>query len=178
MLGMFVQDFETVYEYVSNTVKDKCAIEHAYNVAMLQMASRYSCVALLHDVVEDGYATIDELRKSLNLDDEQVAALDAITRRQGERYFDYIKRCKQNEMAKTIKLADLQDNINRCLKDLPNRYSLIGRYAKAYGILIRGGKCSIKLKNLQTEITGWIPMEICGACSGIPRKTQKNLAKH
>lgn len=87
-------------------------------------------------MVEDGYATFEELQQRFDLDAEQMAALDAITRRQGEKYFDYIERVKQNEMAKTVKLADLQDNINRCAKDLPNRWGLIRRYAKAYGILI------------------------------------------
>jgi (p)ppGpp synthase/HD superfamily hydrolase len=93
-------------------------------------------VALLHDIVEDGYATFGELQERFNLDNEQMATLDAITRREGEKYFDYIARCKQNEMAKTVKLADLQHNITRCANDLQNRWGLIRRYAKAYGILI------------------------------------------
>lgn len=98
--------------------------------------NRCRCVAYLHDIVEDGYASFEELQQRFDLDNEQMAALDAITRRQGERYFDYIQRAKQNEMAKTVKLADLQDNIRRCAEDLPNRWGLLRRYAKAYGILI------------------------------------------
>jgi (p)ppGpp synthase/HD superfamily hydrolase len=110
---------------------------HACNVAGKLKDDQKTCiVALLHDMVEDGYATFEELQQRFVLNDEQMAALDAITRRHGEKYFDYIQRVKQNEMAKTVKLADLQDNINRCAKDLPNRWGLIRRYAKAYGILI------------------------------------------
>lgn len=115
--------------------------DHARNVAIGTSSvnggnNSFLYVAYLHDVVEDGYATFEELRERFDLDNEQMAALDAITRRQGEKYFDYIQRVKQNEMAKIVKLADLQDNINRCSKDLPNRLGLIRRYAKAYGMLI------------------------------------------
>lgn len=111
--------------------------EHACTVAGKCKDNERTCmVALLHDIVEDGYASFEELQQRFDLDNEQMAALDAITRQQGERYFDYIERVKQNEMAKTVKLADLQHNINRCADDLPNRWGLIRRYAKAYGILI------------------------------------------
>lgn len=129
-----------VYAYVCKIVKKPCEATHSYNVAMNTVAikreDKYFCVAILHDMIEDGYASFEELQQRFNLDDDQMAALDAITRRQGERYFDYIDRVKQNEMAKTVKLADLKDNIRRCAEDLPNRWGLIRRYAKAYGILI------------------------------------------
>ncbi len=99
--------------------------------------SRNRCypVALLHDVVEDNYDTMENVVKDFWLDDEQSAALDAITRREGERYFDYIERVKRNDMAKAIKLVDLQENIKRSANDLPNRWGLLRRYAKAYAIL-------------------------------------------
>ena len=130
----------SILNYISSKVADKEEVTHAWRVA--ENTTEYSyddciyTVALLHDVVEDGYSSFEQLRKLYDLDAEQMAALDAITRRQGEQYFDYIRRVKQNDMAKTVKLADLQDNINRCAKDLPNRWGLIRRYAKAYGILI------------------------------------------
>ena len=92
-------------------------------------------VALFHDLVEDKYISMDELAQQAHLTEEQIAALDAITRRPGERYFDYIARLKTNEIARKVKLADLSDNMKRCVFDLPNRWGLIRRYAKAYGIL-------------------------------------------
>jgi (p)ppGpp synthase/HD superfamily hydrolase len=111
--------------------------DHACTVAGMCKDDERTCmVALFHDVVEDGYATFEELQNRFHLDPEQMAALDAITRRDGERYFDYINRVKQNKMAKAVKLADLQHNITRCAYDLPNRWGLIRRYAKAYGMLI------------------------------------------
>ena len=111
--------------------------EHSCTVAGICNDDERACmVALLHDVVEGGYTTFEELQQRFSLDDEQMKALDALTRRQGERYFDYISRVKKNEMSRIIKLADLQVNIRRCAEDLPNRWRLLQRYAKAYGILI------------------------------------------
>lgn len=97
---------------------------------------RICLVALLHDVVEDKYATFEELKERFNLDKEQMQALEAITRRDGEKYFDYIARVQLNDMATKIKLVDLQLNIIRCAESLPNRWSLFERYYKAYKILI------------------------------------------
>lgn len=131
---------KSVRIYVRRLFEEPDEYDHAYNVALntykLEGDVRHISVAFLHDVVEDGYATFEELRQRFDLDDEQMAALDAITRRQGEKYFDYIYRVKQNDMARIVKLADLQHNITRCANDLPNRWGLLRRYAKAYGILI------------------------------------------
>ena len=133
------RQFIDILNYIDSTVSGG-ERDHARNVALNVEGkwrdNRCRCVAYLHDMVEDDYASFEELQQRFNLDDEQMAALDAITRRQGERYFDYIDRCKQNEMAKTVKLADLQDNIRRCAEDLPNRCGLLRRYAKAFGRLI------------------------------------------
>lgn len=130
----------SILNYISSFSKNKDEVTHAWNVAEqasdLSYDERIYIVGLLHDVVEDGFATFEELQKRFNLDDEQMTALDAITRRKSEQYFNYIQRVKQNRMAKIVKLADLQHNINRCADDLPNRWGLLRRYAKAYGILI------------------------------------------
>jgi (p)ppGpp synthase/HD superfamily hydrolase len=130
----------SILDYIRSKVVHHEEVIHARIVAELTKEfsadDRIYTIALLHDVVEDGYASFEKLQKWFNLDAEQMSALDAITRRQGERYFDYIERCKQNEMAKTVKLADLQHNISRCANDLPNRWGLLRRYAKAYGMLI------------------------------------------
>lgn len=41
-----------------------------------------------------------------------LAALDALTRRKGEPYRDYIERVAGNEDARVVKLADLDDNLD------------------------------------------------------------------
>lgn len=113
------------------------AVMHACSVAgKFDEDDRICLVALLHDVVEDKYATFEELKERFNLDKEQMQALDAITRREGEKYFDYIARVQKNDMATKIKLVDLQLNILRCAESLPDRWSLFKRYYKAYEILL------------------------------------------
>lgn len=92
-------------------------------------------VALLHDVVEDGYGTIEEIAKRFKLKKRQIHALNAITRGLAEPYFHYIARVKANEIATKVKLADLEENMKRCVNDIPNRWGLLRRYAKAYAIL-------------------------------------------
>lgn len=111
-------------------------IMHACYVAgKFKEDDKICIVALLHDIVEDRYATFDELKTRFNLDEEQMQALNAITRRENEYYFEYICRVRRNSMATKIKLADLQINIQRCAENLPERWGLFDRYYKAYKIL-------------------------------------------
>lgn len=61
-------------------------------------------------------------------------AVDALTRRTGETYSEYILRVKKNPTAVTVKLADLAHNLDesRC-GGLPD--SLRARYEKAVRVL-------------------------------------------
>ena len=68
-------------------------------------------VAVLHDVVEDTSITLDRLRE-LGFDARVVAAIDALTRRQGEAYDDFINRVAADPLATRIKIRDLQDNLD------------------------------------------------------------------
>src|SRR4051812_10261003 len=62
--------------------------------------------AILHDVVEDSSVTILGLRKKFGR--EIAEAVDALTRRQGETYNDYITRLSKNPIAVKVKKADLR----------------------------------------------------------------------
>ena len=92
-------------------------------------------VAMLHDVVEDGYMTFQQLEEAFDLTQEQLKAIQALTRKRGEKYFDYIYRVRQNGLATVVKLSDLKHNISRCAQDVEHRWGLLRRYAKAYAIL-------------------------------------------
>jgi (p)ppGpp synthase/HD superfamily hydrolase len=85
--------------------------------------------AVLHDVVEDCGVTVEEIRVKFGAD--VAMALDALSRRQGETYFDYIRRCAQNEIAAVVKVADIRDNSDPRRGD----YSWPGRHEKALAIL-------------------------------------------
>ena len=114
---------------------------HAYEVAHELRDDWDVCVvAALHDVVEDGYMSLSELRDKFQLSPAQVKAIDALTRRSDEPYFSYINRCKRNKIAHKVKLEDLRHNIRRCSRDLDNYCGLLVRYAKAYDKLRNPGK--------------------------------------
>src|SRR5712692_4891534 len=66
-------------------------------------------VAVLHDVIEDTSVTADDLRQA-GFSEKVVAAVLCVTHRKEEPYADYVVRCKGNDVARRVKLADLEDN--------------------------------------------------------------------
>lgn len=98
------------------------------------LACRYDALiaAVLHDVVEDCNVLLAQIRCDYG---EGVAELiDALTRREGEGYSNYIRRVKLNPIATLIKMADLQENM-RPDRWRPELDGLIPRYESAMKIL-------------------------------------------
>jgi (p)ppGpp synthase/HD superfamily hydrolase len=69
-------------------------------------------VAVLHDVVEDCGVTLETLRRK-GLPEEEVVAVEALTKVEGEDYDAFIERAGENALAWKVKLADLADNSDR-----------------------------------------------------------------
>ena len=67
--------------------------------------------AVLHDVVEDSEWTLDDLR-ARGFSDEVVEAVDALSRREGESYEDFVERAARHPVARRVKIADLEDNMD------------------------------------------------------------------
>lgn len=87
-------------------------------------------VALLHDVVEDTPITLDDLRDK-GYSDEIVVAIDALTRRTDETYSAYIERLSNNKLARRVKIADLQHNLDPERTKMLDNISLQNRYQNA-----------------------------------------------
>lgn len=68
-------------------------------------------VSVLHDVVEDGNVTLDELRQ-LGLCEHVIHAIDCLSKRSGEAYEDFIARIRPDELARKVKIEDIRDNLN------------------------------------------------------------------
>lgn len=70
-------------------------------------------VAVLHDVVEDhgDVWPVERLRQS-GFPQPILDALDCVTKREGESYEQFIERSASNPVARSVKLADLQDNMD------------------------------------------------------------------
>lgn len=90
-------------------------------------------VAVLHDIVEDTSVTLKDLTTN-GLDKVIIEAIDCLTRRKGETYMTYIDRAKKNELAKAVKLADLEENMDLARIKHPTEqdYSRLKRYEKSY----------------------------------------------
>jgi predicted metal-dependent HD superfamily phosphohydrolase len=122
-------------------------IDEAINIAaraddlahLVRVASRFEggstvgLAAWLHDSIEDGYATEDELRE-LHFPERVIENVLIVSRRDGEQYFDYIDRVRNsgNVEAMAIKIADLRVNLARAKVD---RFSLVSRYQKALRLM-------------------------------------------
>jgi len=87
--------------------------------------------AMLHDVVEDTPWTIEDLRKE-GFGEDILAAVDLLTRREGQVYLDYVRGAKINPIARAVKLADLAHHLHRA-ESLSESHK--ERYIKAKEIL-------------------------------------------
>lgn len=84
-------------------------ILHPLRVMAAVDADEARIVAVLHDVIEDTSVTADDLRRE-GFGEAVLEALDCLTHRKGEPYAEYVIRCKGHEVARQVKLADLEDN--------------------------------------------------------------------
>lgn len=87
-------------------------------------------VAVLHDVVEDGKATLQEVRDRFG--STVAAAVDSLSRRSGESYKDFIRRAAKNPIAKDVKIADIEHNMDDVPDDETMKKKAEGLRTKRY----------------------------------------------
>lgn len=83
-------------------------IFHPMHLAEQMTTEAETCIALLHDVVEDTEVTLEDLAE--DFPQQVIEALKLLTRADGTDYFDYIRKIRYNPLAKAVKLADLAHN--------------------------------------------------------------------
>jgi len=93
-------------------------ILHPLRVMEQMRSDDEKIVAVLHDVVEDSAWTLSALQNA-GFPSHIVSALDALTKRDGENYQDFIERVNCSSLAKAVKMADLRDNMNIARLPLP-----------------------------------------------------------
>jgi (p)ppGpp synthase/HD superfamily hydrolase len=86
-------------------------ILHPLRVMMRLDTDAERMAAILHDVVEDTPYTLERLR-ALGYPEEVLGALDCLTKREGETYEAFIERVRPHPLARRVKLADLEDNMD------------------------------------------------------------------
>lgn len=97
-------------------------------------------LGFLHDVLEDTTEpekyNIQIFREKYGIPETLLKSLELITRKKDskETYFDYIRKVKMDELAKAVKLNDIEDHLTYGNEYIPE--SLIERYKKAKDILL------------------------------------------
>lgn len=84
-------------------------ILHPMKVASMQKKEECIITALLHDVVEDSSYTIDDLRMH-GFSEEILEAVRLLTHDEDIPYVYYILAIKDNDIARSVKIADLLHN--------------------------------------------------------------------
>lgn len=91
-------------------------ILHPLRLLLRQSTEGARMVAVLHDVIEDSPATGAAVTaadlQAMGFTSDVVGAIEALTRREEESYEDFIERVARNPLARQVKIADLEDNMN------------------------------------------------------------------
>ena len=98
------------------TENDEPYILHPLRVMLGLHDEDERIVAVLHDVVEKTGWTLDNLRRE-GFSEQIIAAVDAVTRRHNEDYFDFVQRTRENDLGRRVKIMDLKDNIAKVRND-------------------------------------------------------------
>jgi (p)ppGpp synthase/HD superfamily hydrolase len=121
-------------------VKDKAGapyVLHPLRLMMKMNTEAEMIAAVLHDVVEDSDWTIERLR-SEGFPEEVLEAVDSLTRRSDESYEEFVIRAGRNPIARRVKLADLEDNMNMLrMRSIPEKdVERLKRYHTAWHVLM------------------------------------------
>jgi (p)ppGpp synthase/HD superfamily hydrolase len=109
-------------------------INHPVRVAARLETKAEKITALLHDVVEDCGVTLDQLTARFGA--EVADAVDALSRRSDETYWESIERVvRAGGLARSVKLADLADNMSDERQGFPGAASLMKRYKRTLTML-------------------------------------------
>lgn len=121
---------------VHQSQKDKSGapyILHPLRIMMRMSTTEAQIAAVLHDVVEDSPLddkwTIERLREA-GFSKSVLNAVDSLTERHGENYDDFVDRACADPIARQVKLADIEDNMNiQRLQELrPKDFERLSRY--------------------------------------------------
>lgn len=114
-------------------------IEHPLRVMARVEGVPAKMAAVLHDVLEDTEVTAEQLL-ALGCPAEVVAAVEALSKREGESYEAFVTRAAKDPIARAVKRADLLDNSDESrLAQLPPEQAarLREKYRRGLAVLDR-----------------------------------------
>ena len=90
-------------------------------------------VGVLHDVVEDCEGWSFDRLKSEGFSSTVLDALDSVTKRTGEDYMAFVQRAGANPIGRSVKMADLQNNmdLSRIAEPSERDHTRIAQYRDA-----------------------------------------------
>ena len=86
-------------------------ILHPLRVMLRFESETEMIVAILHDVIEKTEWTLKKLREQ-GFNDTVLKAVNLLTRQDEQPYMEYIEKLKGNRIARRVKIADIEDNMN------------------------------------------------------------------
>ncbi len=91
---------------------------------------------VLHDVVEDCGRSIDDLRAE-GFSEAVLRAVDAVTKRDGETYEEFVMRAAADPIGRRVKLADLEDNcdLSRIAHPTEKDLARVDKYRRAMAMI-------------------------------------------
>lgn len=109
---------------------------HPFHLAEQMEDEATTCVALLHDVVEDTDMTFEDLEKE-GFTAEIIEALKLLTHDDNVPYMDYVKALKDHPIASKVKRADLMHNSDLSRLDVVSDFALErqAKYKRALELL-------------------------------------------
>ena len=114
-------------------------VYHPFHLAEQMNDENSTCVALLHDVVEDTDISLDDLASD-GFPAEVIEALTLMTHNDNVPYMDYVRKIKTNPIATKVKQADLEHNSDLTRLDNVDDAALErkNKYRQALFILLSG----------------------------------------
>lgn len=111
-------------------------ILHCLRVMLKGKAKNEQIVGVLHDIIEDTSVNSAELLKE-GFSKEIVNAILCLTKKQNEKYDEYLRRVEKNKLAVKVKLNDLEDNMNLSrLKEVAKKdIARLNKYIQTYSYL-------------------------------------------
>ena len=112
-------------------------ILHPLRMIMGLTSDEERIVAVLHDVCEDCPGWTFERLRGEGFSEEILAALDSVTKREGEAYEEFALRAAANPIGRRVKLADLRDNsdLSRITNPSVEDHERIAKYARAIELI-------------------------------------------
>ena len=111
---MLEKAIELALKYHKGQIKNGTGEEFILHVlrVMLKMDTEDEKIsAVLHDIIEKTNCTLEDLKQQ-GFSNKIINTVEALSKRKGEDYSEYIKRVKKDTGAVKIKIADLEDNMD------------------------------------------------------------------